>query len=80
MVLEFASHHKYNLIEETAIETECGALYKGMDLEYGRSVAVKIVRVQGENQKQKEANLQISESPKHCSLTTGSPLTLYKNR
>ena len=56
MVLEFTSHHKFNLMEETAIETECGTLYKGMDLEFGRSVAVKLVRIQGENPKQKEAN------------------------
>ncbi len=58
MIIEFENSLTYNLIDETAIQTECGTLYKGMDLEYGRTVAVKMVEIQGENPRERDANYE----------------------
>lgn len=58
MLLEFESKQVYNLIEESKIETECGALYKAQDLEFNRTIAVKMVEIQGSNQKEKRASYE----------------------
>lgn len=54
MLLEMECKHVYNLIEETKIETECGALYQAQDLDFNRTIAVKMVEIQGENRREKD--------------------------
>lgn len=56
MLLEFESKQSYNLIEESKIVTECGALYKGQDLSFNRTVAIKMVEIQGNNRKEKKSS------------------------
>lgn len=58
MLLEIEKKVQYNLIEETKIETVGGAFYRAQDLELGRTVAVKCVRIEGSSQKEREANYQ----------------------
>ena len=58
MVLEINRKHSYNLIEETKIETECGALYQAQDLDLYRTVAVKSIRIEGNSRQEKNANYQ----------------------
>ncbi len=53
MLLEYRREHRYNLIEESKIETECGGLYQAQDLEMQRTVAVKCVEIEGNNQREK---------------------------
>lgn len=48
MLLEFHKTLRYNLTEETKIETVCGGLYRGQDLELGRTVAVKCTQIPGD--------------------------------
>lgn len=56
MLLEINKKLAYNLVEETKIETVCGALYQAQDLELGRTVAVKCVNIQGSSPREKEEN------------------------
>lgn len=58
MLLEIENKATYNLIEENAIKTECGMLYKAMDMEYGRTVAVKMVEIQGQDRREQKANYE----------------------
>lgn len=58
MILEFDSKNTYNLLDDFAIKTECGMLYKAMDMEYGRTVAVKMIEIHGENAKEKKINYE----------------------
>ncbi len=53
MLLEYRREHRYNLIEESKIETECGGLYQAQDLEMQRTVAIKCVGIEGNNQREK---------------------------
>ena len=55
MDLRFKKDYTYKLIEETKIETECGALYQAQDLEFNRTVAVKMIEIQGKDEYQKKA-------------------------
>lgn len=45
MLMEYDKRCCYNLIEETKIETDCGEIYQGQDLELQRTVAVKCIRI-----------------------------------
>ncbi len=56
--MEFDSHHTFNLIEEAAIKTECGMLYKGMDMDLGRTVAVKMIEIQGDDIRDRAMNYE----------------------
>lgn len=58
MRLEIDKKRVYNLIDETKIETVCGALYQAQDLDLGRTVAVKCVRIEGRTPAEKNLNLQ----------------------
>lgn len=58
MLLEMECKHTYNLIEETKIETECGALFQAQDLDFNRTIAVKMVEIQGENKSEKKQNYE----------------------
>lgn len=58
MLLEFERSHRYNLIEESRIETECGFICQAQDLELFRTVAVKSVTIEGDGERQKQANYQ----------------------
>lgn len=58
MQLEIHKKTTYNLIEQTRIETAGGEFYQGQDLELGRTVAVKCVRIEGGSRAEREANYQ----------------------
>lgn len=58
MLLEYRREHRYNLIEESKIETECGGLYQAQDLEMQRTVAIKCVEIEGNNQREKQMLVQ----------------------
>lgn len=62
MELKFSKELHYNLLEDGRIDTGCGALYRAQDLEFGRTVAVKCIRIAGENRAEREANLQKARS------------------
>ena len=53
MLMEYDKKCCYNLIEETKIETECGAIFQGQDLELQRTVAVKCIRISDKTMLQK---------------------------
>jgi serine/threonine-protein kinase len=58
MLLQINEVQKYNLIEESRIDTQCGALYRGQDLNLGRTVAVKNVNILGATAAERNANYQ----------------------
>lgn len=58
MDLTIKSERTYRLLEDSKIETGSGALYKAQDLSLGRTVAVKQVRIQGNNRFEKQQNVQ----------------------
>ncbi len=58
MDLTIKSERTYRLPEDSRIETGNGALYKAQDLTLGRTVAVKQVRIQGNNRFEKKQNVQ----------------------
>lgn len=58
MLLEMECRHTYNLIEETRIETTSGALFQAQDLEFSRTVAVKMVEIQGGNRYEKKQSYE----------------------
>ncbi len=55
MLLEYTKKSRYQLIEESKIETEQGGLYRGMDLELQRTVAVKEIRIRAADRREEEA-------------------------
>lgn len=58
MLLEMECKHAYNLIEETKIETECGALFQAQDLVFNRTIAVKMVVIQGKDKYEIKRNYE----------------------
>lgn len=52
MELEFKKQYCYNLIEETRIETGAGGIVQAQDLSLGRTVAIKYVKIPGNNTKE----------------------------
>lgn len=62
MRLEIDKKLAYNLIEETKIDTVCGALYQAQDLDLAQTVAVKCVRIEGNTPAEKNLNLQRARS------------------
>lgn len=54
MRLEYSREHSYNLIDESMIETECGGIFKAQDLELQRTVAVKQIRIEGNNLRERQ--------------------------
>ena len=56
MLLEFEKKYSLNLIEQTRIQTAGGEFYQAQDLELGRNVAVKCVRIEGSTPAEQEAN------------------------
>lgn len=71
MELKFTKEHRYNLIDESRIETGCGALYQAQDLEFGRTVAVKCVRIEGETRAEREAHLRKARSEVQAMVMLG---------
>lgn len=58
MELEIQKTLRYQLIGESKIETECGALYRAQEVELGRTVAIKSVNILGDTPSQRQANYQ----------------------
>lgn len=58
MLLEIEKKTRYNLMDRDAILTAGGALYQAQDLELGRTVAVKCIRIEGSTPREREANYQ----------------------
>lgn len=71
MLLEFQNKPIYNLIEETKIITECGALYKAQDMELNRTIAVKMVEIQGENKVEKKNSYNKAYSEVRAMVSLG---------
>lgn len=71
MLLEFQNNQMYNLIEESKIITECGALYKAQDLEFNRTIAIKVVDIQGENKNEKKSSYEKAYSEVRAMVSLG---------
>lgn len=54
MILEFDKNQRFQLIEESRIETTSGGIVQGQDLHLGRTVAVKYVNIPGTHPKERE--------------------------
>ncbi len=71
MLLEVESKQAYNLIEESKIVTECGALYRAQDLELNRTIAVKMVEIQGNNKSEKKMSYEKAYSEVRAMVSLG---------
>lgn len=60
MELNFTIKHRYLIQEETRIETENSAIYKAIDVEMGRNICVKQIRIQGANDREVKVNLSVA--------------------
>lgn len=54
MLLKYNRVHNYNLIDESKVETGCGGLYQAQDYDLQRTVAIKQVKIEGDNIKEKK--------------------------
>lgn len=71
MLLEYKKEHNYNLIEESKIETECGGLFQAQDFDLQRTVAIKCIRIEGNNAREKQQFLQKSMSEVKAMVSLG---------
>lgn len=71
MQLEYSRKHSYELIEESKIETEGGALYRAQDLQLKRTLAVKCVRIEGNSYREKQLFLERAMSEVRAMVSLG---------
>lgn len=71
MLLEIQKNLRYQLSEDSKIETLTGGLYRAQDLELGRTVAVKQVKIAGETPMQRRKNYEKARSEVQALIRIG---------